>query len=388
MDSNSREIVDLSRIWGRRESSKMRLITLLFTSILFVLTSCSGQTSSQAKNSMLNDHNHNLAIGDTVSELDKSIWIVFQDRNDHFWFGSDGKGVYRYDGKAILHFSTKDGLLSDRIRAIQEDKSGNVFITSLEGINKFDGQKFTPIPVTESNVWKLDSNDLWFSVLGKEGESGPYRYDGKVLHHLKFPKHYMEDEYYKVNGRKSWSPYEPYTIYKDSNGNIWFGTSEFGICRYDGKSLSWMYEKHLTLIEDGGSFGIRSIVEDKEGKFWFCNTSNRYTIFPASLVEDDKILIDYKREKGIKELKSPEGREMIYFMSVVEDNEGDLWMVTYEQGVWRYDGRDVTHYDVKDGIKSITLFSIYKDNHGDLWLGTHDSGVYKYNGEEFQKFEL
>ena len=79
---------------------------------------------------------------------------------------------------------------------------------------------------------------------------------------------------------------------------------------------------------------------------------------------------------------------MIYFMSVVEDNEGDLWMVTYEQGVWRYDGRDVTHYDVKDGAKSITLFSIYKDNHGDLWLGTHDSGVYKYNGEEFQKFEL
>ncbi len=365
----------------------MKLNTLLFLVILTLLTSCNGQTASQTENKVLSDHYAAIAIGDTVSELDKTIWVIFQDKNNHYWFGSDGKGVYRYDGKIILHFSTKDGLINDRIRGIQEDKSGNIFITSLDGINKFDGQKFTTLPVTESNEWKLDPNDLWFAVLGKTGENGPYRYDGKNLYHLQFPKHFMEDEFYKTNGKQPWSPYEPYTIYKDSKGNIWFGTSGFGICRYDGESLSWMYEKHLTLIEGGGDFGIRSIIEDKEGKFWFTNTSYRYNILPTSSIEQDKILIDYKREKGIDNVKSPGGKEMIYFMSAIEDDKGDLWMVTYEQGVWRYDGKTITHYVVKDGSRDIKLFSIYKDKQGQLWLGTHEAGAYKFNGNTFEKFK-
>jgi ligand-binding sensor domain-containing protein len=360
--------------------------SIILFSILTLLTSCNGQNTSPVAKSTSNEQDLSIEIGDTVSELDKTIWIIFQDKNNHYWFGSDGHGVYRYDDKTILHFSTKDGLLNNRIRGIQEDKLGNIFITSLGGINKFDGQNFTTLPIMESNEWKLDSNDLWFYMLGKTGENGTYRYDGNTLHHLKFPKHYMEDEYYKVNGKRPWSPYEPYTIYKDSKGNIWFGTAEFGICRYDGKSLSWMYEKHLTLIEGGGSFGIRSIIEDKEGKFWFCNTSYRYNILPASLIEQDKILIDYKREKGIENVKSPEGKDRIYFMSVVEDDKGDLWMLTYEQGVWRYDGKTITQYAVKDGDKDIKLFSIYKDNNGDLWLGTHENGAYKFNGTSFEKF--
>ncbi|PSR14102.1 MAG: hypothetical protein DA408_04430 [Bacteroidetes bacterium] len=365
----------------------MKLDTLLFLCLLILLTSCNGQPTSQAGQKISSDQTTTIALGDTVSELDKSTWIVFQDKHNNYWFGSDGQGVYRYDGNIILRFSTEDGLLSNKIRGIQEDNSGHVFITTLEGVSKFDGKTFTTLSVTEDNEWKLDPDDLWFSVLGKAGESGPYRYDGKILHHLKFPKHYLEDAYNAANGKHPWSPYEPYSIYKDSKGNIWFGTSEFGICRYDGKSLSWMYEKHLTLIEGGGSFGIRSIIEDKEGKFWFCNTSYRYDILPTVLTEPDKILINYQREEGIGNFKGPEGKEMIYFMSVVEDNNGDLWMVTYEQGVWRYDGKSVTHYVVKDGSKAITLFSIYKDQQGVLWLGTHESGAYKFNGETFEKFK-
>lgn len=364
----------------------MKLYTFLFLCLLILLTSCHGQSTSQPENNLISDQDSIIAIGDTVSELDKSIWIIYQDKNNHYWFGSDGQGVYRYDGKIILHFSTVDGLLNNNIRGIQEDKSGNVFITTLDGISKFDGQKFTTLPIIESNEWKLDSNDLWFSILGKNGESGPYRYDGKSLFHLKFPKHYMEDEYYAINGKRPWSPYEVYSIYKDSKGNIWFGTSDFGICRYDGKSLDWMYEKHLTLIEGGGSFGIRSIIEDKEGKFWFCNTSFRYNILPNSLKEQDKILINYEREKGIDNLKAPEGKDMIYFMSAIVDDEGDLWMVTYEQGVWRYDGKSITHYSVKEGSKDITLFSIYSDKQGDIWLGTHQAGVYKFSGKTFEKY--
>ena len=46
---------------------------------------------------------------------------------------------------------------------------------------------------------------------------------------------------------------------------MWFGTSVFGACRFDGKSIKWMYENNLTIGLNGGTFGIRSIFEDKKG---------------------------------------------------------------------------------------------------------------------------
>jgi hypothetical protein len=93
-------------------------------------------------------------------------------------------------------------LLNDRIRGIQEAHLGNIFVSSLGGINKFDGERFSTLTVVESNEWKLNPNDLWFSVLGRKDETGLYRYDGKTLHHLKFPKNDMEDEYNILNGKK------------------------------------------------------------------------------------------------------------------------------------------------------------------------------------------
>lgn len=372
----------------------MTLNTILLFCILTVFTSCNGQNTSQSANT-----NSTITIGDTVSEMSKSVWIVFQASNGNYWFGSDTDGVFRFDApaslstgsKKIIHYSTKDGLSSNRIRGIQEDKHGNIYFATLEGINTFDGHAFTTLTAIKSNSssdnWKLQPDDLWFSILGKGGEKGPYRYDGKNLYQLEFPKHYLADEYFKRFPNNPWSPYEVYNIYKDSKGTMWFGTSNFGICRYDGKSLSWLYEDHLTNIPNGGSFGIRSIIEDAKDKYWFCNTRYRFNISPDSITGNGKVLINYKPEKGMEGIKSADGTDYIYFMSITEDNKGDLWMATYNQGVWRYDGKKATHYPVKDGAKDITLFSIYKDKKGELWLGTHETGAYKFNGKSFEKFK-
>src|ERR1041385_3748732 len=115
--------------------------TILFFSVLTTLfTSRNGQSTSQVNNSTRNDHNSIIAKGDTVTELGDSLWIVFQDKKNNYWFGSNGQGVYRYDGKNIIRFTTKDGLSSNSIRKIQEDKSGNIYFTTVDGISEFDGQ--------------------------------------------------------------------------------------------------------------------------------------------------------------------------------------------------------------------------------------------------------
>src|SRR5262245_2281757 len=51
-----------------------------------------------------------VAKGEVVSELDPAIWRVHHARNGDYWFGSRDRGLYRYDGKTLVNFTTKDGL--------------------------------------------------------------------------------------------------------------------------------------------------------------------------------------------------------------------------------------------------------------------------------------
>jgi ligand-binding sensor domain-containing protein len=69
---------------------------------------------------------------------------------------------------------------------------------------------------------------------------------------------------------------------------------------------------------------------------------------------------------------------------IVEDNNGNIWLTTWSQGVYKYDGKNITNYTVKDGTKDVNLVSMYKDNQGNLWLGTPENGVFKFNGNKFE----
>lgn len=358
----------------------MTINTILLLGFLTAFASCNGQNPSNAETSTLTSE---IVSGDTVKALGDSLWYIYQDKKNNYWFGSNGEGVFRYDGNTILNFTVKNGLCNDSIRQILEDDSGNMYFSTMCGIDKFDGKEFTALQPVKSKDWKSEPGDLWFYILGKRDEHGPYRYDGKNLYSLEFPKHYLHDEFHERGINPFFSPYEVYTIYRDRKGAIWFGTSVFGACRYDGESIKWMYEEDLTIVPNGGSFGIRSIFEDNEGSFWFCNTWHRYILDAEKTAGSDRLV--YQKIKGIGNADIFGGDEYIYFSHIIEDNQGDIWLTTWDQGVYRYDGKSITHYPVKNGSTDINLVSMYKDRQGGLWLGTTDNGVYKFNGRSFER---
>lgn len=363
--------------------------TILLFGILAIFSSCKGQKPSESKD-VLDSQNKAVAIGEIVSEIvDEGITVIFQDKNENYWFAGGDEGAYKYDGKNLVFFTLKDGLCNKTITRIQEDKHGNIYFDTPECISKFDGQKFTTLTVIDSSItkneWKLEPDDLWFGM-GWD-KNGPFRYDGESLHYLEFPKTELADEFYAKYPNVSYSPYGIYTMYNDKEGSVWFGTASLGVCRYDGQSLSWLYEEQLSKTPSGGDFGFRSIIEDKDGYFWFCNTRHRYEILPNSTEKNGTSYLNYKRENGIGKLGGNNESDFPYFLSIAKDNNGDLWMATYDEGVWRNNGKELIHYPIKDGFKNVLLFSIYKDKEGTLWLGTHNAGVYKFNGYDFERFK-
>lgn len=384
----------------------MKLNLLLFLSILTKFSSCYGQNTSQVDKSTSTYQNsiQIRTIGDTVSETHDSVLVVFQARNNIYWFGSNGHGAYRYDGKSLLHFTTKDGLCHNKIVQIQEDKSGNIYFNTDGGISKFDGQNFATLNITSNSNdgWKSEPDDLWFK--GAQDSGVVYRYDGQSLHRLTFPKTKPAEEHilnfpWSKFPAMAYNPYDVYSIYTDSKGNVWFGTGMLGVCRFDGKSFGWIPNSELGL--DKIAFCVRAIIEDEDGKFWFSNSRYRYTIYQnespdsypsaakgLSTARQDGQGINFRKEKGIDPSNDQKEDDYTYIMSIAEGNDGDLWMATFGAGVWRYDllTQNLTHYPVKDGNTTVTLFSIYKDHQDVLWLGTHVAGAYKFNGNSFEKF--
>jgi ligand-binding sensor domain-containing protein len=344
----------------------LKVKAFIFFNLLTLLVSCNGRSVNQQVR--VGD----TLKGDTVKELGSNIMVIYQDKKDVYWFGSWKSGVYKYDGKTFINYTTKHGLPNNRIDEIKEDKFGNLFFTSCHPtstISKFDGKKFTTLSAISSNDWKLDSTDMWFKHAYQNEKV--YRYDGISLHELKLPK-----------PPKISVPFEIYSIYRDRKGNIWFGTNPSGVCRFNGKLIEWITEEDVTEFRNEGANGVRSIAEDKSGDFWF-NTEYRYSVYNGNAIQSNKF---YTRHKSIGGLDGKIDSDLDEYLSTLVDNENNLWFVTYMDGVWKYDGAKITHYRVQENSKDISLFSIYKDNYGTLWLGTHENGVYKFNGTTFEKY--
>lgn len=347
----------------------LKLTFHLFLSIFALLKSCNEPACIENGNSLQS------LKGDFVKELDKNIMVVYQDRSKNYWFGSWETGVYRYDGNNLVNYTTKHGLLSNRIDEIKEDEFGNIYFSSanaIASISKFNGAYFATIRAVPSNDWKLDNKDLWFEH-SYNNTGKVYRFDGAILHELTFPK-----------PPNLSNPFDIYSIYKDHKGNMWFGTNPVGVCRFDGTSFEWITEEDVTEFRNEGANGVRSIIQDKNGDFWF-NTEFRYRVYDGSKLNSNNW---YTRHESIGGLDGKKDSNLDEYLSAVRDNESNLWFVTYMDGVWMHDGTKITHYAILEDLKEIKLFSIYKDSYGQLWLGTPENGAWKFNGTTFVKFGL
>jgi ligand-binding sensor domain-containing protein len=115
---------------------KMTLLAVSLISFFTTFTSCNGQNRSKSK------EEETTTIGVTVSQIDKTIWVIYQDKKSNYWFGSKENGVFYYNGQQIKQITVKDGLVSNEVRGFQEDSLGNIYIETERGISKFDGRTF------------------------------------------------------------------------------------------------------------------------------------------------------------------------------------------------------------------------------------------------------
>ncbi len=107
---------------------------------------------------------------DTNSISENFLVCSFSDSKGNLWIGSWGGGLNLYNRTHdnFIHFREKDGLLSDVICGIVEDKKGNLWISTVKGISKFNFEKkeFTNYDINDGIKGELNPSAFFFSKTG------------------------------------------------------------------------------------------------------------------------------------------------------------------------------------------------------------------------------
>ncbi len=323
------------------------------TLLLAILTLLSVQTGSASDSG-----------GHLVDVIDPRVWCLHESEAGELWFGTNGAGVFRRTGDRLVQYTTEHGLTGNQVRHLLSDGEGGLLVTANGGVSRFHGTSFVPLEVVKhkgTNGWQLDPADVW--LVADVGAGSVCRFDGQTLHQLELPPSRAGGPKKKDSDPAWYDPAGVYQVVKDLRDHVWIGTAGAGLCRYDGKSIDWMYEKRLTTTPSGGEFGIRSIYQDRSGYYWICNTRQKFDI----AVEGRDGLLSYTTLQGLPQTATDDDANFTYFPAIAEAGDGALWLACGSDGVLRNNGESVTRYSVGDGAY---VLSILIDRTDSVWVGT------------------
>ena len=136
-----------------------------------------GFTSGNRQMTFIHYHHR---INDSTSLSDNRVISIYEDRTGDLWIGTYGGGLNKLTvdqqdvpdpAKArFIHFSVKDGLASNIIYGIQKDDQGNLWLSTDNGLSKFNPENGTVRNYYQSDG--LQGNQFYWgaSLKGLNGE--------------------------------------------------------------------------------------------------------------------------------------------------------------------------------------------------------------------------
>ena len=144
------------------------------------------------------------------------------------------------------------------------------------------------------------------------------------------------------------SDHRVFDVHKDRTGGLWVSAAT-GLYRRTGDGS---FERSLEIAESVFTF---SMSEDPTGRMWVTDSAHGFR--PADGTADRNVV----------------GRGMNVFF----DHEGNLWVATFGQGLWKVRGADehgpmtIARATVDLGLLSDELSGFLEDRDGNLWVGAN-----------------
>ncbi len=148
---------------------------------------------------------------------------------------------------------------------------------------------------------------------------------------------------------------------QDSDGAIWLGSDEDGICKIDGLNM-YVYNTNSGLASNT----ITYLYNDKQGKLWFATTNGIYYIKGDSIYSPN-----YEKNKNL------------YIYNLYIDKNKNIWLCTFNDGAILYKDSKFQFFNTSTGLPENYVSCISEDSNGNYWFGTNSKGFVKYDFKNF-----
>lgn len=306
----------------------------------------------------------------------------------------------------FTHLSNIDGLSQSSAIAIHQDNLGQIWIGTRDGLNKYDGTKFTIYRNEVNNPSSISNND----ILAIKQDSDGFIWIGTYNGLNKFdPRTSKFIRYFHNQDGSSISNNTVLTIEELSNGEIWIGTSN-GLSVYDRKTDSFksynqnttnniQYNQVLSILETensdvfiGTNNGLSKLVSRENEDLKFETIAKTEQLHIQDLVESpSKIILIATKTKSVLEYNSKtksitnylldntteEGNENV--RQLLFDNHKQLWIGTYNGLKIVNTKKEITllksNINDSKSLSKSSIKSLFKDKKGSIWIGTYYGGV-------------
>ena len=230
----------------------------------------------------------------------------------------------------------EDGLPSNNVNAVAKDHMGFLWIATLDGLCRFDG-------------------DDMIKVYRQETEEG--------------------------TGSNSLKSDNIRTIYCDRNGTLWIGTRFGGLTRFQPETNEWKTYLYDSLdVNSLSNNEVLNIFEDSKNRIWV-GTEDGLNLLDQNADTFTRFRLD--QGKG----GHPLARAVL---TIMEDQNGWIWVGTWAGGLHLLLTDDNGNLS-KQEFRSIQLgqdkasnniWDIYQDREGRNWIATHGGGLFLMNVPE------
>ncbi|MBI4661627.1 MAG: hypothetical protein HY735_22620 [Verrucomicrobia bacterium] len=289
---------------------------------------------------------------------------IAQDRTGLLWFGTD-TGVASFDGQLATVYTTTDGLADNFVSAIHKDERGDLWFATASGISHFDGKRFVthnlpedigPGPITAIGPgWP---SGLFVGTRTGLASFGNGRFE-TLEPALALDRQYLPD----------WNGFATVGI-QAAPGGTWQGltayTPHLGAIVFQGAT-----NRFQLLWKDGlANAHLKTSRVDASGTVW-AGTVEGLSCFDGERVRN------WTMQDGLL-------HNAVNAITLAAN--GVLWLGTERTGgplavggLTRFDGKRFVHFTEHDGLSGGAVLAVFQDRGGTLWVGTRNGGVFAYD---------
>ena len=303
-----------------------------------------------------------ISINEGLSQ--STVFSIDQDKRGNMWFATYD-GVNKYDGYAFTVYQHNEddpnSIANDISRIVKTDSQGRVWIGTRDGLSRYDEEK----DIFQNFFYEKKGKHL--QVNGIE-EISPEQLlistpEGLIMFDIKESK-FIDDSFSTAMHKTIAS-----TLYRQGD-LIYIGTPTDGLYNYSITQKT--FEKVIPIL---GTKQIQAILQQSPTRIWVATEG-------AGL-----FLINPKTKEIKNYLHSPSNPKSIssnYIRSLAMDSQNRLWIGTFNDLNIYHEGTDsfasYSSNPVENGsLSQRSVRSIFMDSQGGMWLGTYFGGLNYYH---------